>query len=174
LDKVAMLAGGPGGPGADTWSWDGSSWTQLPTVHRPLTVGCCPVYDASARQLVSLGYSGTSWGGINRTWIFDGTDWQMSPASTPNGMDISTVEDPIGSGVLLILGTNPGVSALETWRWDGHSWQRLDSNGPPDTPGFALGVDRANKQVVLFGGRDAYGRLVGETWIWNGHTWQKR
>ena len=174
LGKIIMLAGGPGGPGAETWSWDGASWSQVPTVHRPLTVGCCPVYVDATRQLVALGYAGNGWGGINRTWIFDGSDWQLSPVFTQNGMEIATVADPGGVGVLLLVGNRPGASPLETWRWDGHAWQRLETSAPPDYPGFSLGSDPEHKQVILFGGRDAFGRAVSDTWVWDGRSWQKR
>jgi hypothetical protein len=173
LGKVVMLAGGPGGPGAETWSWDGSSWSQLPTLHRPTTVGCCPVYDEASHQLVALGYAGSGWGGINRTWIFDGTDWHLSSVLTPDGMDLAVIADPSGAGVILVVGGRPGMSTLETWHWNGQAWQQLNVSGPPDTPGFALGVDLSHKQVILFGGRDSGGRAVSDTWIWDGNSWQK-
>ena len=172
LGKVVLLAGGPFGPGDETWSWDGTGWSQIPTAHRPLSVGCCPVYDDASHQLVTLGYAGNSWGGINRTWIFDGSDWQLSPAFTPDGMDIATVAGPTGAGVLLLVDRS-GPAALETWSWNGSGWQRLDSSGPPDLSAFTLGSDPVHKHVILFGGRDAYGRTVSDTWIWDGKTWHK-
>lgn len=72
-----------------------------------------------------MGYAGFGYGGINRTWIFDGTDWQLSPAFTPDGMDVKIVDDPLNAGVLMLVGGRPGLTGTETWLWDGQRWREV-------------------------------------------------
>lgn len=174
LGKIIMLAGGPPGPGQQTWAWNGANWSLISTSHRPLALSCCPpVYDSATGQVLSMGYAGLGYGGINRTWIFDGNDWLLSPAFTPDGIDVQIVDDPQNAGVLLLVGGRPGLTGTETWLWDGKAWHRVDTAGPPDLNGISLGYDAAQHQVVMFGGRDGSGHLSADTWIWDGQHWQE-
>jgi hypothetical protein len=171
--RVLMLAGGPGGPGSQTWTWTGSNWIQIQTAHRPQGLSCC-AHDSATGHILSLGYSGGSWGGINRLWVFDGTDWTLTATSTPSG-DATIVDDPATGTALMLRSPQMAIpSPGETWTWTGSSWQKLDATSPPVLPQSTLGYDAADKQVILFGGRAAYGQFVNDTWVWNGHTWQKQ
>ena len=168
LAKVIALA-----PGAATLTWDGSLLQQLPTPHRVGSYLCCLTYDSVTRQALYLGNTGKS-GEINQTWIFDGGDWVLSQAATPAGQELRTVEDPATSNVVMVGGTFQAPQAGGTWTWDGTTWQRLNVRSPSVTSGASIAYDAATRQIVLFGGVDAFGQAVSDTWTWNGRSWQKR
>lgn len=171
--RVLMLAGAPGGPGAETWTWDGAKWAKIATAHRPTLLSCCVTPDRSTGHLLALGYYG-DWGGINRVWIFDGSDWTLSSTSTPTG-EAMVIDDPsTGRPLLVRSNETAGNASPGTWSWNGSAWQRLDVMTPAFRSGSSLGYDAADKQVILFGGRDAYGNTVSDTWVWNGRAWLKQ
>jgi hypothetical protein len=59
----------------DTWTWDGTDWTQRSPVHAPsprASMGMA--YDAAHGQVVLFG---GFLGDFGDTWIWDGTDWAV-------------------------------------------------------------------------------------------------
>ena len=171
--RILMLTGGPAGPGNETWSWDRAKWSQIPTAHRPTLTSCCVSPDGATGRLLALGYY-FDWGGINRLWVFDGTDWTLTSTPTPAG-NVMMINDPSTDRPLLVRSTDiDGNLSLGTWSWSGSAWQRLDVTLPPPLTDSSLGYDAAHKAVILFGGRDAYGRPVSDTWVWNGRAWNKQ
>src|ERR1044072_4836661 len=72
-------------PLADTWTWDGSTWTeQHPATSPPARFGPGMTYDA-ARDRVVL-YGGYDWIGnyLSDTWTWDGANWtEKHPATSP-------------------------------------------------------------------------------------------
>ncbi|TME00133.1 MAG: hypothetical protein E6I76_00890 [Chloroflexi bacterium] len=46
--------------------------------------------------------------------------------------------------------------------------------GPPARAFAAAGYDPVRGEVVLFGGRGAENRLLGDTWTWDGNAWRLR
>ena len=87
-------AGGPfGAPSNSTWSYDGSTWTQLtPANSPPNTVLAEMVYDSNRGVFVTYGGGNTSpFGGssVDKTWEFDGSNWtQVFPVNTPGGLGL--------------------------------------------------------------------------------------
>lgn len=170
--RTLMLAYAATGPGNETWTWDGARWIQIPTAHRPSLVSCCLTTDRATGHLLALGYSG-NYGGINRLWIFDGTDWALTSTSVPNG-DAMMIDDPATNSPLLVRSTDAaGNPSPETWSWNGNAWQRLDVTSPAFPNGSGLGYDAADKQVMVFGGQAA-SQFASDTWIWNGRSWHKQ
>jgi hypothetical protein len=69
---------------------------------------------------------------------------------------------------------NP-LSELETWERDGQVWrQRHTQHAPCARSSCALGYDSARRRVVLFGGIDERGVVLGDTWEWDGVDWSQR
>ncbi len=80
-------------------------------------------------------------------------------------------------GVVVLFG---GARALtgamldETWEWDGATWRLIPTApgpGPVARSGHAMAYDARRGRVVLFGGVDRGGRLLGDTWEWDGARW---
>ena len=63
----------------DTWTYDGSDWTQVTTAHAPSPrAGCAMAYDSNRNVTVLFGgILDTNWPPdlYDDTWEFDGTDW---------------------------------------------------------------------------------------------------
>ena len=59
----------------DTWSWNGTAWTQLsPATSPPARDLASMAYDASLGKIVLFGgFDGTT--DLNDTWTWNGTTW---------------------------------------------------------------------------------------------------
>jgi hypothetical protein len=87
LGQIAMF-GGIGGHRrksfGDTWTWDGTDWTERAARQSPNKRAAMGVaYDAAHGQVVVFGGGGTS-GLLGDTWTWDGADWVQRPAVSIN------------------------------------------------------------------------------------------
>ena len=77
----------------DTWTWDGTDWTQRTPAHSPSPRYCLGMaYDAARGQVVLFG--GYGGGDLGDTWTWDGTDWtqrNLGPACTITGTNAADV-----------------------------------------------------------------------------------
>jgi hypothetical protein len=137
----------------DTWTWNGTSWTQVDdgadpgcgdpasqcSSSPPLRAVASMAYDPTTDQLVLFGGQGAgSAGTLNDTWVWNGSVWAQVDDSTDAGCGASTNACP---------------------------------SSPPGRSGAAMAYDQASGQLVLFGGLgDHYGEL-DDTWTWNGSEW---
>lgn len=112
------LGGGPNPNLADTWSWNGSIWTQLQPMHSPAPGSAYATFDESLGALVLLDFTGNMW-----RWT--GTDWMAVP-STGQGpgayhTDAAFGWDPVSRRVIVFGGSTGGAATAHTWLWDGGS-----------------------------------------------------
>ena len=146
----------------DTWTWSGSTWTQLsPATSPPARFGASMAYDSGTGQLVLFGGGGATAGPDNDTWTWNGTTWtQLNPATSPPGQDGASMAYDSGTGQLVLFGTDGS-----TWTWSGSTWTQLSpATSPPAQDGASMAYDSGTGQLVLFG-------TDGSTWTWNGSTW---
>jgi hypothetical protein len=178
--KQLLLFGGgatPAGPfNGDTWTWNGTTWTQLhPATSPPGREFGDLVYDAATRTVVLFaGWHGSY---LDDTWSWDGTNWtQLSPAASPSGRDSDDfVYDP-ATGTAIMFGGHRGTGYVpgDTWSWDGTNWTQLN---PPASPGkgdvaWQGAYDAATSQLLLFGGDIGKTKpSLDGTWEWTGSTW---
>jgi hypothetical protein len=173
-----VLFGGFGGLGDDpplddTWTWNGTTWTQLnPPTSPPARERASMAYDPSTGQLVLFGGYGPGY--LHDTWTWDGTTWtQQSPKASPSDRIGASLADDPGTGQLVLFGGDGGnVGYLnDTWTWDGTNWTQLSPATRPSARWDApMAYDPGRGEVVLFGGRGTGGGL-GDTWAWKGTTW---
>lgn len=81
----ALVFGGSDGVTllADTWRWDGSTWTKLaPSTAPPGRIGHAMALDAARGKVVLYGGE-TQAGPLSDTWEFDGTTWTHVAAAPP-------------------------------------------------------------------------------------------
>ena len=79
----AVLFGGFDGTNylADTWTWDGTTWTeQTPATSPPARAGATMEY-FDGQVVLFGGYNGTSY--LNDTWTWDGTTWTEQSGTNP-------------------------------------------------------------------------------------------
>jgi hypothetical protein len=193
-------ASGPGPNGApdpaETWTWDGTSWSRLTPAHSPPgRYGAALAYDAVSKRMLVFGGAPVpdAEGGVplfNDTWAWSGSDWTPVPSAhvPPARAYAAMAADPAG-GVLLFGGTSGVPQSLgsgrialgDTWHWDGADWTLVAQTGPAARFGAAV-APLARGGVVLFGGQLGCGHdhfakgcsvdpYLDDTWTWSGSRW---
>ncbi len=164
-----------GGYLADTWAWNGTTWTRLhPATSPPARHNADLVYDRARHEVILFGgYDGDY---LSDTWAWNGATWtQLQPATSPPPRDThSLVYDPATKTAIMFGGYN-GTRLSDTWSWDGTTWTQLN---PATSPGvvstaWQAAYDGASHQLILFGGESESGTFSSSTWAWDGTTWNQ-
>jgi cysteine-rich repeat protein len=176
LQKVILVGGRSGNGGtavvrSDTWTWNGTAWTQL----TPATAFAgrwwhAAAYDVGRKRLVMFG--GYTTGTVDETWEWNGTDWaKIVPAQPPARGFIPLAYDASRGKVVLFGGENSPQLYNDTWEWDGAGWRAAT---PATLPAIryrhAMTYDAVRKRVVMFGG-DGAAYWLNDTWEWDGVDW---
>lgn len=162
------VSAGGSGPQADTWEWNGVTWTNVsppPASSPPPSSGHRLVFDrALARTLMFGGASGPSTP-LNQTWLWDGTQWANVPTtSSPSPRYYPSVAwDDTRSCVLLHGGITTTGTLADVWEFVG-----VPSSSPPSgqwllrtpVPGASPGAvgasavfyDSVRSEVIIFSG----------------------
>jgi hypothetical protein len=158
-------------PSGQTWTWNGSTWTQqFPTISPPGRWAASMAYDPVHGQVVLFGgCNGTGCANnLSDTWTWNGSNWQeQSPVLSPPARTHGAMAwDPGSKTVLLFGGGTSTTNYGDTWSWNGSSWS-LDNIGNAPTPrsGAMMAEDDSDGTVVLFGG-EAPGGPLSDTWVW--------
>src|ERR1019366_8214413 len=121
---------------SDTWSWDGSRWTELnPPASPPGLSGALLGYDPATKLLVLTGGDTANaegrLAGADGTWTWDGSAWSAQP---DGDLPASAVEDALAfdprSDSLELFPSAGGCAGVEqavsasppVWSWDGNTW----------------------------------------------------
>jgi hypothetical protein len=160
-------------PVFDTWTWDGTDWTQQHPATQPTTNGTM-ASDPATRTVVAFGGGSSVFGPVGDTWTWDGRDWtQQHPAHQPTPVTLNGLAyDPASGTVVLFSGAQAPFPAVngDTWTWNGTDWTQQHLL-PSPSPRKALGLatDPATCSVVLFGGIDTslpHPVSFGDTWAY--------
>jgi Galactose oxidase, central domain len=153
---------------ADTWEYDGATWTQVTTIGSPpARAHYAMAYDGARARVVLFGgntLSPTMMGNpaLADTWEYDGatTTWtRVTTTGNPPGRSTAAmVYDSARAQAVLFGGqgftASFGSSSLgDTWEYDGAAatWtEALTSR--PGCIGHAMAYDSARARIVLFGG----------------------
>jgi galactose oxidase-like protein len=162
---------------ADTWTWDGTEWTQVADTGPAARSGHALVYDDVRKRAVLFGGRGAA-NPLGDTWEWDGTEWTQVQDVGPSARRAHAMAfDPTASRVVLFggAGTN-GAGLNDTWLWDGTDWTQAADTGPDPRAQSAM---VAAATIVLFGGVNSIdptqaNRIrYGDSWRWDGHAWTK-
>lgn len=171
----AVLFGGfvAAGTGlADTWLWNGSTWTAGPST------GPAARADADGAtlggQIVLFG--GTSDTTVTTaygdTWAWGGTGWTQAATTGPSAR-FGTAVGTLGGRIILFGGcgtTSAANSLADTWAWSNGAWTQLTpASSPPARVGASAAV--LGGKMVVFGGLDATSAYLADTWVFDGTTW---
>ena len=158
----------------DTWTWDGSAWTQrTPANSPPGRSDFAMGFDAARSRAVIFGgfLNGNS---LNDTWEWDGATWaQVVTATQPSPRrDARLTCDPV-RGVMVMFGGLAATAVNETWEYNGVNWTQVTTAGsPPARMLHGQAFDVARNRTVIFGGLDSlFGPARGDTWTYDGATW---
>lgn len=161
---------------SDTWSWSGSTWSQLhPASSPPGRVAAAAAYDPAHKQIVLFGGVDSGTSSLGDTWVWNGTTWtQLHPATSPPARsDASLAYDATTKRLILFGGLDSDQVPLgDTWAWDGTNWTQLSpAQSPSARADHAMASDPAVGGVVLYGGVDVDSDSLSDTWLWNGSGW---
>jgi hypothetical protein len=171
-----VLFGGVNADGSiffgDTWTWDGTDWTQQAPAHSPSGRRAPLVYDAATGTVVLFGGEGGYGGPLyGDTWTWNGTDWrQRFPFSSPPARSMASMAYSASLRRLVLFGGSGAGSTApfftDTWVWDGINWkQQSPAVTPPERYAFGMVYDPRGQAVMLFGGLDLNDSvLLGDTW----------
>ncbi|MFT3698509.1 MAG: hypothetical protein QM831_35520 [Kofleriaceae bacterium] len=162
-----------------TWTWDGTTWTQLKPAHSPSPrSGAAMSYDPLRDQIVMFGgtTNNDTFGNPDSgtvTWIFDGTDWHSTTGTGPTPRYGARMAwDTVTHTTLLFGGNTSSTSTRaelgDTWAWNGTSWTHLSpTTNPPARDNQAMASNPAHGQIIMVGGFTT----DPKTWAWNGSNW---
>ena len=93
----------------DTWTWNGSTWSEQAPGNSPAgRIGASMVFDSATSNVVLFGGFGFN-GILNDTWTWNGTSWtQQHPAASPSPRWRAAMsDDPAAGSVVLFGGLGP-------------------------------------------------------------------
>lgn len=161
------------GPLTDTWEWDGTAWTMVPTpVSPPPHVPSLLVHDVVHQRMVMIGRAD---GGSfpNEAWEYDGSTWtQIATPPVVVGIGGPVVYDLARGETLLLGGFAGNVTSGRVAAWDGTAWSLRPGFG--DLPGQSFGTE----VTVAPNGTDLClfapwvgGGASSELWSFDGVSW---
>lgn len=133
---------------ADTWTWDGTNWTQhASTPSPPPRSDGAFGFDPGTEMSVLFGGSGANGGALGDTWLWNGTSWSTSiplsllPTLSPPARIGASLATAPGNQRLILFGGQPGASATtalaDTWKVA--TLVSGPTSGPSTTVGTAAG-----------------------------------
>lgn len=88
---------------------------------------------------------------------------------------VRLADDSARARVVLFGGRSFATPFDETWEWDGIAWtERTPAQRPPRRSFHAMAYDPLRGVVLVFGGSDANGAVLGDLWQWDGAAWTQR
>jgi hypothetical protein len=162
---------------ADTWEWDGVTWTQRLVPGPSARAGHAMATLNGKIVLFGGGVPGMQ--GVPgatvpdeslsppETWEWDGNAWALRATSGPPPRMYHTMTTIDGKVVLYGGTTSGGVESGDVWEWDGNAWmQRVVYGTMGNRPNARTEHAMAALcgKLVLFGGANHSSNTLGDTW----------
>ncbi|MEB2311422.1 MAG: hypothetical protein OZ928_06205 [Polyangiaceae bacterium] len=157
--QATVLFGGfSGSYQADTWKWNGSSWSQVTGPGPSARMGAAGAWDYVGHQLLLFGgTNGSTY--YDDTWTFNGTSWTLRTGTHPSARAYAQVSSMGKVGFVLYGGAeSPTESLDDTWEWNGTGWSSVPyfSEKPPKNAYGAMAFySDSMRRAVVFGGDGA-------------------
>lgn len=160
---------------ADTWRWDGKTWTRVATSGPAARDHHAMVFDSHRKTFVLFGGSDADPSGrsvlYGDTWEWGGERWELVCESGPSARaHHAMVFDPARERTILLGGNDERGSDPRTWAWDGTSWKAVAEGPPAGRSAPRLAWDFRRARAILFGGESGR-RRERDTWAWDGTRW---
>lgn len=164
---VTVLFGGGDGPTTfgDTWTFDGTSWTQVAVTGPAPRTGHVLVYDPLRQVVVLFGGDVAGVGIVADTWEWDGVTWtQKNPATVPAARTLAAGAPWPAWGGIVVHGGYPLDATPFFWSFDGSDWTYRGTAATPAAAAHALAYHPVQQRLLLFGdGRNL--QFDGSDWI---------
>jgi cysteine-rich repeat protein len=150
---------------AETWEWNGSTWTEIAIGSGPpARSGHGLVYDAHRDRIVMFG-GASEYEAFNDVWELDGATWQVRTTTVvpPQRSAHAMVYDPQRATTVVIGGKaaalDGGGPLGDTWEWDGTNWTPIATfSTPTRREGRVAAYHAGSGRILMFGG------AAQETW----------
>jgi hypothetical protein len=156
----------------DTWTWDGTEWSELNARGPSPFGGGRAVMARLGGSLVFLDGRTSADDNLGETWTWDGQTWTQLDAPGPPPRH-EAVMAPLEAKLVLfggLQGPEPTkTSRADTWTWDGRRWTERNVSGPSGRGAAVMAPLDGN--LVLFGGAPGTNTTLGDTWLWDGAKW---
>lgn len=178
---VSVLFGGNGVRGwfsdflNDTWTFDGSKWSQKSPTTFPNPRAFSAVAFDTRRGVVVLFGGFNADGGLNDLWTWDGTNWTQAatPASPPklfplglayrqsdDSLRVAGQSAPKGMGI---------YAAVQSWAYVNQTWREVTvGSTPPCLDHYGASAQDVQRGALVFFG----GYCKGPTVEWDGSVWK--
>jgi hypothetical protein len=105
------------------------------------------------------------------TVVWNGAMWtqRLTTVAPPVLQPCVGAYDSVRQVIVAVFGNQS--TGLQTWEWNGTTWQLRQNGGLPARYNSSLAFDAARNVTVLFGGEDGSSDGFADTWTWNGVTW---
>jgi hypothetical protein len=169
---VGVDSGWPNGIFGDTWTFDGTSWTQRHPEVSPPARGHVAAATLGKEVVLFGGYDGTTW--LNDTWTLDGESWRQVVTPTAPAPRADMALATLGGRVILFGGYSVAGGFSDTWAFDGAGWTELHPSSDPPAFGYPS-LTATGGALVLFGQvyEGTANVPTAETWIFDGTTWSE-
>jgi hypothetical protein len=130
---LQLAQAGPPQNLTDTWTWDGTSWTQAvngPTPPRLVSAGMAADEQRGDVLLVGIAVCAAGAahciGGGTVTWLWDGSRWsEKDPTASAPAAVAGITYDGTRRTVVLFGGSSCSTTGCDAWAWDGGSWHKI-------------------------------------------------
>ena len=138
---VVLFGGYNGGQLGDTWTWNGSTWTQQSPAHSPAARSSSVMAYDAATQTVVL-FSGSGGTNPNDTWTWNGTDWtQQAPAHSPPYRYGAAMAYNAANGTIVLVRRHHRIAQKRYLDLGRHRLDPADTNHQPQCAAlFAHGL----------------------------------
>ncbi len=179
-DNIDVLFGGTSGATGnalnDTWTWNGTAWTQESPTTSPAARQSANMAYLPGTGMVLFGGDDNSGNSLGDTWVYNGTTWSQLTGPGPGAREDFSMDYDANLGKIVLFGgiqLTGGVQTgidNDTWTFNGTAWTQLSPTASPTArTGAAMAYDPGLSETVLFGGLN--GSEDGDTWSFDGTTW---
>jgi hypothetical protein len=163
---------------ADTWAFDGATWTELTPATAPSGRQYAAMTTDRGRQRAVLFGGLITTGAASDTWEWDGATWiEQDPAVRPPGRGSHAMAYDEARGEVVIVGGQTTNYAFDTWAWDGEAWTErtpvIEALSSP-RQGLVAGYHPELGGVVFHGGLANFTGIKGrDAWLLEGMSWTR-
>jgi len=161
---------------ADTWEYDGTTWTEVSLGSPPARLGHAMAYDAARGVVVLFGGGGGRSAPRADTWEFDGTTWtEIAAPTSPGARFHHTMAYDSARGVVVLFGgyADAWTILTDTWEYDGTTWTEVATPVSPWFPDPGHPTMHARWHEIVFDSSRATAMLFDGlgTWEYDAMTW---
>ncbi|GEM_PF-2977840 len=154
------------------WELDGTVWRDRSLLPLPRAAAAFSQKGVNGEALLLGGYMAAGGSSLRDTWRWKEGRWSQLSGAGPDARSDATMAFH-GSIALLVGGQGSGNTfSADNWAMGPGSDDWVTVSGPTPRSQAAMAHDPKPGRTVVFGGRNATGRL-SDTWVFDGTGWKQ-